>query len=64
VLGVYYGLNSLIKDTLLPLLLSIVVGMLLYFILLLVFRCLKEEDFRSIPMGGTLLRILKILHLM
>lgn len=64
VLGVYYGLNSLIKDTLLPLLLSIVVGILLYFILLLVFRCLKEEDFRSIPMGGTLLRILKILHLM
>lgn len=64
VYGSYYGIHLLIKSNLLSILLSILIGVLLYFILLLVFHCLNEDDFYSIPMGRKLLTILKLFHLM
>lgn len=64
VLGVYYGIFALAKSNIVSILVSILVGVLVYFILLLVFRCLREEDFYSIPMGRTLLQVVKTLHLL
>lgn len=64
VLGSYYGILTLSKSNLLSILLSILIGVILYFILLLVFGCLKEEDFYSIPMGDAMLKILRVVHLM
>ncbi len=64
VYGAYYGLYLVTKSNLWAILLSILAGVLLYFILLLVFRCLNEEDFYSIPMGRKLLAIIKLFHLM
>lgn len=63
VFGVYFGIDRLAKNNLLSILLSIMAGVLVYFILLLVFRCLEEDDFYSIPMGRKLLQVVKILHL-
>lgn len=64
VFGVYLGINALVKSNFLGIMISILIGVIVYFILLLVFRCLEEDDFYSIPMGRKLLRIVKILHLM
>lgn len=60
---VYFGIDKLLKSNLLSLLLSILAGVLVYFVLLLVFRCLEEDDFYAIPMGRKLLQIVKALHL-
>lgn len=63
VYGVYTGIYHLAKSNLVSLLIAILIGILLYFIMLLVFRCLEEDDFYSIPMGRKLLKLIRALHL-
>lgn len=63
VLGVYWGIFTLSKSNFLGILVSVLAGILVYFVLLLLFRCLSEDDFYSIPMGRKLLRIVRALHL-
>ena len=43
---------------------AVVVAVLVYFVLLIVFRCVDESELRSLPMGGKMTAAAKKLHLM
>lgn len=60
----YKGIYALTKKNLLSLLPAILIGIILYGILLLVFKCVDEEDLYAMPMGKKFLKIAKFLHLL
>lgn len=63
VFGAYKGIYLLTKSNLVSLLAAVLAGMILYLILLLLLKCLDEEDFYSVPFGAKLLRLVRKLHL-
>lgn len=63
VYGIYAGIFYLSKSNLLGILISVLAGIILYAVLLLVFRCVEEDDFYAMPMGRKLLNIARTLHL-
>ncbi|HIZ43900.1 MAG TPA: polysaccharide biosynthesis protein [Firmicutes bacterium] len=61
---VYYLLNLLTRRNSIACLAAVVVAVLVYFVLLIVFRCVDESELRSLPMGGKMTAAAKKLHLM
>ncbi len=61
---VYYLLRLLTKKPSLACLAAIVVAVAVYFVMLIVFRCVTEKELLSVPMGGKAVTIAKKLHLM
>ena len=61
---VYYLLNLLTRRNSIACLAAVVVAVLVYFVLLIVFRCVDESELRSLPMGGKMAAAAKKLHLM
>lgn len=64
VFGIYNGIYLLTKNNIISLSVSVLLGMVIYLFLLLLFKCLEEEDFYSIPFGRKLLGLVRRLHLM
>lgn len=64
VFGVYKGLLLATKFKLLAMLVSILIGVLVYFILLLVTRCVDEVELLSMPFGRKMIAFGKKLHLL
>lgn len=64
VYGVYYFMMKTVKINAVSTIVSIVVGVCVYGVLLLLLRGLRENELRSFPMGGLIVRIAKKLHLM
>lgn len=64
VYGVYYLLMKFLNSNAAAVLVSITVGVIIYGILLLLLRGLREKELRSFPMGNVIIKIAKKLHLM
>lgn len=64
VYGVYYLLMKFVNSNAAAVLVSITVGVIIYGILLLLLRGLREKELRSFPMGNVIIKIAKKLHLM
>ncbi|MBR6528382.1 MAG: polysaccharide biosynthesis protein [Lachnospiraceae bacterium] len=62
--GLYQLIHMAIDSQLIPMVISIVVGMFLYFVLLLVLKCMDEEELARMPFGRTLASFGKKLHLL
>lgn len=63
VFGIYKGIHALAKNNLISLIVAVLAGMIVYLVLLLLLKCLEEEDFYSIPFGRKLLKAARALHL-
>ncbi len=63
VFGIYKGIHALAKNNLISLIVAVLAGMIVYLVLLLLLKCLEEEDFYSIPFGRKLLKLVRALHL-
>ena len=61
---VYYLLNMLTKRNSIACLAAVIVAVAVYFVMLIVFRCVDEKELHSMPMGGKMVRIAKKLRLM
>ncbi|MCD2491029.1 polysaccharide biosynthesis protein [Lacrimispora sp. NSJ-141] len=61
---VYYLVNMVTKRNSIACLLAVIVAVVVYFVMLIVFRCVSESELRSMPMGGKLASAAKKLHLM
>ncbi len=62
--GVYYLLDTFAKSNVIACLAAVFVAVIVYFILLLLFRCVTEKELRGMPMGGKAARVAKKLHLL
>lgn len=62
--GLYKLIYMGIKSNLIALLISILVGVILYFVLLLLLRCVDEVELSSMPCGRTLASIGRWMHLL
>lgn len=62
--GLYRILMLLLSRNTICLCLSILFAVAVYFIFLLVFRALSEEELKELPMGGRIVRVAKKMHLM
>ncbi len=58
------GLYLMTKSNLISVILAILVAVILYFILLILMKGVKEEEFASMPMGTSIIRLLRKIHLM
>ena len=61
---VYYLLNMLTKRNSIACLAAVIVAVAVYFVMLIVFRCVDEKELHSMPMGGKMVWIAKKLRLM
>ena len=61
---VYYLLNTFTEKNSVACITAMVVAVMVYFILLLLFRCVSEKELCSMPMGGKIARVAKKLHLL
>ena len=61
-IAVYYGLHALTKGMLIPLAAAVIVAIIIYLIAYVIFTRIPENEMRTFPMGGKLVRILKILR--
>lgn len=61
---VYFGIHKLIHSNILGVLVAIPVAMIVYFVLMLLFKGLTEETLQKFPMGGKLVAFARILHLL
>jgi stage V sporulation protein B len=61
---VYQGLYLLTESNSLSTLIAILVAILVYLLLLVFLKGVEEDELASIPKGGTIIRILKRLHLL
>lgn len=64
VYGVYNFSYGLIKSNLICTLISVFAAVLVYGVLILVLRCFNEEEIYDLPLGRTIARMAKKLHLM
>jgi stage V sporulation protein B len=62
--GIYQGIYIVTKIKILAMLLGIAVGVVVYFILLLVTKCVDEVELLSMPFGRKLIAFGKALHLL
>ena len=62
--GVYYGLMKLTDHNMLATIVAIVIALIVYAILILLFKGLGEEELRKFPKGASLVRLAKKLHLL
>ena len=63
VFGVYFGLSLLLGNTIATAL-SIVVGIFVYFLFLLLFKTMREEELQRFPGGRYLVRLGRMMHLL
>jgi len=61
---VYQIFYALFKSNTLALLITILISMIIYFVLLILFRALKQEDLKLIPMGNKIIFILSKYNLL
>ena len=64
VYGIYYLLYKTVKSNLFALLISILVGVIIYFVMLLLLKCIDENDLRRMPLGEKIIVVARILHLL
>ena len=62
--GIYQLVYMAVGSNILALLLSILIGVIIYFVMLLLSKCLDEEELYSMPFGRTLASFGKRLHLL
>lgn len=62
--AVYHGLFLLSESVVLSVIPAMIVAVMLYFVLLLVFRGLTEEELRGFPKGYLLVKVAKKFHLL
>ncbi|MCI8505373.1 MAG: polysaccharide biosynthesis protein [Lachnospiraceae bacterium] len=62
--GMYYLLHMFTESNVIACVAAVVLAVVVYFVFLLLFRCISEKELRSIPMGGRAARIAKKLHLL
>ncbi len=62
--GTYYLLNRFTGTGSVACAAAVFVAVAVYFVLLLLFRCVSEKELRSMPMGGKAARAAKKLHLL
>ena len=62
--GLYQLVYTAISNRMIAMVLSIVVGMFVYFVLLLVLKCVDEVELSRMPFGRTLTKFGKKLHLL
>lgn len=61
---IYTGIMTALKQNLVALAVSVLAGVLVYAVLLLLFRCISEQELYEIPFGSKIVRIAKIFHLL
>lgn len=61
---IYTAMGESSLAMLIGLVISVIVAVLVYFVVLLALKGLRERELRAFPMGGTLVRIAKKLHFM
>jgi stage V sporulation protein B len=62
--GLYQLIHTGTSSNLISIALSVTVGIVLYMVLLLLFRCVDEVELSVMPFGGVLMRLGKLLHLL
>ena len=60
----YRGLHFLTKSNAISLCIAIALAMVIYFVMLIMFRAVTEEELYDMPMGARLVRLAKKLRLM
>lgn len=60
---IYYGMDHLIGSNLISTVISVIAGIILYFLLLVFLRGMNENELAELPKGRTLVRIFKKLHI-
>lgn len=60
----YQGLYLLTKISRLSTVIAILIAVIVYFIVLLLFKGIEEEELQALPKGGTMVRLLRKFHLM
>ncbi|NLZ81487.1 MAG: polysaccharide biosynthesis protein, partial [Clostridiales bacterium] len=63
VYAVYTVLHSFTKSNILSTMVSVSVGIIIYVVLLLLFKCVQEDDLYSVPKGDKIVSIARKLHL-
>ncbi len=61
---IYRGMHFLTKSNAISLCVAIALAMVVYFVLLLMFRAVEEEELSEMPKGALLIRLAKKFHLM
>ena len=62
--GVYYGLFSLIKNNTISFIFAFIVAVVVYAVVLLLFKGLTEEELLGFPKGQLIVSIAKKIHLL
>lgn len=62
--GVYYGLNYLVSSNIVCLAVAVMIAAVVYFVLVIKFGGMTEEDMLSLPKGRSILRVAKKMRLM
>lgn len=62
--GVYYGMNYLISSNIVCLGVAVMIAAVVYFVLVIKFGGMTEEDMLSLPKGRGMLRLARKLRLM
>lgn len=61
---IYYGMDLLAGSNLLSTIVAIIIGILLYFLLLIFLKGVSEEELESVPKGAAIARVLNKLHML
>lgn len=61
---VYYLLNMLTKRNSIACIVAVFVAVFVYFVMLIIFRCVNEKDLYSMPLGGKMVAVAKKMRLM
>lgn len=62
--GAYYGLNYLVSSNIVCLAVAVMIAAVVYFVLVIKFGGMTEEDMLSLPKGRSMLRVAKKMRLM
>lgn len=64
VFGVYQLIHKVLHSNVLGIIVSMGIGIIVYFIAVLVLKCFKEDELHDMPLGRTIARVAKKIHLM
>ena len=61
---VYYGVRYVLKSNVVALMISVVMAVITYFIAVLKFKVITEEELASFPKGNLIKKVAKKIHLL
>ena len=64
ILFIAYQLASMVMHIVFATCLSIILGVIVYFVLLIAFRGVSEKELREVPMGSKIIKAAKIIHIL